>query len=188
MNGLYLLIPTAIILLLLLPLLAEVRLTFNIQSKSGVISLFVFGLQIMYQMFEISGKKIILKNKKETKIKEINLESQDLLLIENFIKEVKDKTRLKYLFVFYNLGVGDAFLSALLGGVLNIILLTFFTSIKNKKPTTSLAVYDTISYNKTLFEVAVKSKISISLFDVAYSFINSVILTWKAKSKAKHNI
>lgn len=188
MESLYLLIPTFLILLLLTPVFIQAKATFNIQSKSGVLAIFIFRIKIIYYVYEIKGKTIVLKNQKETKETQLSIDNNDLLFVEFLIKQIKDKTRLKELFVFYNLGAGDAFLSAMLGGLVNIAVLTFFTTLKSKKPTASLGIYDTISYNKTLFEVAVKTKISISLFDIAYSLFNSVILTWKAKSKQKHNI
>lgn len=188
MNALYLLIPTFLILLLLMPVIAQARVTFNLQTKTGVICIFVYGIKIVYWIYEIKGKTILIKNQDETKEVELNLEDDDLLLFEYFGAQIKDKLRLKELYVFYNLGVGDAFESAMLGGFLNVAVLTFFTTLKSKKPTASLGIYDTISYNKNVFEVAAKTKISISLIDVAYSFLNSVILTWKTKSKVKHNI
>lgn len=188
MSPLYLLIPTIIILLFLSPVFIQGKATFNIQTKAGVFSIFIFGIKILYYMYEIKGKTIILKNQKETKQTEVSLENNDLLFIEFLVKQVKDKTRLKELYVFYNLGVGDAFLTAMVGGFINVAVLTFFTSLKSKKPTASLGIYDTISYNKSIFEIALKTKISISLIDIVYSLINSVILTWKTKVKEKHNI
>lgn len=183
MDSLYLLIPTFFIVLFLSPVLVQARITFNLQSKSGVLCLYIFGIKILYYLYQLQGKTIILKNQKQTKQKSLSFEDKDLLFVENLSKQIKDKTRLKDLYVFYNLGAGDAFLSAMLGGILNVVVLTFFTSLKSKKPTASLGIYDTISYNKTLFEIALKGKISISLIDIVYSLLNSVILTWKAKIK-----
>lgn len=181
MNSLFLLIPLFLILLFFMPVLLHARLSFNLQSKSGAICLYLFGIKLFYYLYQIDGKTIILKNQKQTKEKSLSLENNDLLFLQILSKQIKDKTRLKQLYVFYNLGAGDAFASAVLGGMLNIAVLTFFTTIKSKKPTASLGIYDTISYNKTLFEVAIKGKISISLIDVAYSLLNSTILTWRAK-------
>lgn len=185
MHPLYLLIPTFLIILFILPVVFQVKATFNLSSKSGVLAIFVFKIKVIYYMYEIKGKTIILKNQKETKETEISLDNNDLLFVEFLLGQIKDKTRLKQLYVFYNLGAGDAYLTAMLGGLLNIAVLTFFTSLKSKKPTASLGIYDTISYNKTLFEIAIKTKVSISFFEVAYSLFNSVILTWKAKAKTK---
>ena len=188
MNALYLLIPTFLILLFLSPVLLEGRVTFNLQSKSGVICLYLFGIKLLYYLYEIQGKTIVLTNQKQTKETSLSLENNDLLFVQILSNQIKNKTRLKQFYVFYNLGAGDAFVSALLGGLLNVAALTFFTTIKNKKPTASLGIYDTISYNKTLFEIALKGKISISLIDIAYSLLNSVILTWRTKVREKHNI
>ena len=85
----------------------------------------------------------------------------------------------KEFFIFYNLGAGDAFLSAMLGGLINCTLLTLMTAIKNVKPTASLGVYDTISYNGKVCQFATKFLMTISLFDVVYSLLRSVILTKK---------
>ena len=97
--------------------------------------------------------------------------------------EIKDKTRLKEISVFYNLGVGDAFQSAMLGGNINVLLFSIMGVIKNAKPTASLGVYDTISYNREVCQFAIKAVMSISLFDVAYSLMRSVILTKRKSNK-----
>ncbi len=186
MHPLYLLIPTFFILLFIFPIVFQIKATFNLASKSGVFAIFLFKIKLLYYMYEIKGRTIILKNQKETKETEISLDNNDLLFVEFLFAQIKDKTRLKHLYVFYNLGAGDAYLTAMLGGLLNIAVLTFFTTLKSKKTTASLGVYDTISYNKNLFEIAIKTKISISFFEFVYSLFNSTILTWKAKAKTKN--
>ena len=48
------------------------------------------------------------------------------------MKEIKDKTRLKQLAVFYNIGTGDAFSSAMVAGLVNFVVTSLFTNIKNQ--------------------------------------------------------
>ena len=108
-----------------------------------------------------------------------------MLFMKMFITEIKDKTRLKEISVFYNLGIGDAFASAILGGFINTTLIAFMSSIKNEKPTANLGVYDTISYNRKVCQFSVKTVLSISLFDVVYSLLHSVILTKKNENQLK---
>ena len=100
-------------------------------------------------------------------------------------RDVVGAEELKEISIFYNLGVGDAFQSAMLGGLINCSLLSFLSSIKNQKPTASLGIYDTISYNKKVCQFAVKAVMSISLFDVVYSLLHSVILTKKKENQIK---
>lgn len=176
MQSLYFLIPMSVIIVLLFPLKFQVRLTFNLESLSGVICLYIFKIKIKYYHYQIKGKNIILKNEKETRMKEVEFDEKQLIIAETFRRQVKNKSRLKELFIFYNLGVGDAFTSAMLGGAINTAFTIMFTTIKNKRPTASMGIYDTISYNREIFEIAGKGSISISLFDVVYSLVMSVIL------------
>lgn len=185
MQSLYYLIPTFIIILLIAPVFIHVRLTFNMQDLSGVLCFYLYKIKIKYFMYQIKGKTIILKNEKETKVQELEFDAGQLIIVEQFLQQIKQKSRLKELFVFYNIGVGDAFLSSMIGGAINTFVLTLFTTIKNKKPTASMGIYDTISYNREIFEIAAKGAISISLFDIAYSLVISVILSKKIQRQMK---
>jgi len=181
----YLFIPFFIILLFFLPVKLEVRLSFNVLEKTGAFGIFVFGKKVDYQQFWIENKKIISKKENEIESHELNIQSREMLYLQMLISEIKDKTRLKEISVFYHLGTGDAFQSAMLGGLINTSLISFMNSIKNAKPTASLGVYDTISYNRKVCQFAVKGVMSISLFDVVYSLLHSVILTKKNENKLK---
>ncbi len=179
MDSLYYLIPMFFIILLTVPLFIQLRVTFRLEDLSGVICLYIFKIKIVYYMYQIKGKKIILQNEKKTKVKEFDFDPSQLVIAQIFKAQLKDKTRVKELFVFYNIGLGDAFLSSMVGGLINVGVLTFFTMLKNTRPTASMGIYDTISYNREVFEVAGKGSVSISLFDVVYSLIMSVILIKK---------
>lgn len=176
-NSLYYLIPTFLILLMMTPIFSEVRVSFNPLFNRGVIALFVFRIKVFYYIFSFHGKYIEFQNEKETKRQKLELSSRQFAFVEEFIRQLKDKVRLKKFYIFYNIGTGDAFSSAILCGYINLFLNQFFLKIKNSKPTASCCVYDTVSYNKTQCEVAGRTAISISFFDIAYSFILSVILT-----------
>lgn len=179
----YLLIPFGLILLCFLPIKMEGKASFNLLEMSGAFGIFLYKIKMTHEEVWISHKKIMMKKDKNVESKEIDLSSKEILFLKIFISQIRDKTRLRLVSVFYNLGTGDAFTSSIAAGYINSILLIFFTSIKNSKPTASLGVYDTISYNKEVCQFAVKIILSITLFDVVYSFIRSVILTNRRKKK-----
>ena len=181
----YLLIPFFLILIFFIPVKLEGRVSYNILEKTGAFGIFVFKFKIDYQQFWIENKKIISKKENEIESHELNIQSKEMLFLKMLIGEIKDKTRLKEISVYYNLGTGDAFQSAMLGGLINTSLISFMSSIKNAKPTASLGVYDTISYNRKVCQFAVRGVMSISLFDIVYSLLHSVILTKKNHSKIK---
>lgn len=165
------------ILLLVFPVFFEVRVSYNPLFNRAVVALFVFRVKIFYYVVSFHGRVIELENDKGTKMKCLETSSPQFLFIEEFMRQIKDKLRLKKLFVFYNIGTGDAFSSAMLCGLLNTLLTNLFLRLKSKKPTASFCVYDTISYNKVSAEVAGRAAAAISFFDVAYSFVYSVIIT-----------
>lgn len=179
----YLLIPFALIIIFFIPIKLEARASFNFLDLSGAFGIFLYKVKLDHEEVWIKHKKIITKKYNQVETREFELDSDEMIFINKFIEQIKDKTRLRLISVFYNLGLNDAFLSSMVAGYINVALLTLFTGIKNVKPTASLGVYDTISYNREVCQFAIKIILSISLFDVAYSFIRSVILSKREKSK-----
>ena len=176
-TSLLIIIPAFAILLLVFPIFLEVKISFNPLKNRGVVALFLFSKKLIYYYVEFHGKYITLVNDTETKQEELEFDSPKFAVIEEFIKQVKDKVRLKYLFVYYNIGLGDAFRSAMFAASVNQLLNFVFIRLKSRKPTASFCIYDTVSYNRTIFEMAGRMKISISLFDLVYSFVYSTIIT-----------
>lgn len=187
MQSLYFLIPTLVIILLMLPIILEVRFSYNLFENKGTICIYLFKIKLQYFLFEICDNQIKIQDQKQTSEKQIDFDSPELAFYEEFVAQIKDKTRLKFLELYYNIGLDDAFLTSMVCGLINVCALILFTGMKNKKPTASLGVYDIVSYNKKVVEFAIDLSVSISLFDVVYSFINSVILSRK-KSRRKEDM
>lgn len=180
-DSLLLIIPAIIILIIVFPIMLEVRVSYNPFENRGAFAIFFYKFKLLYYRFELHSKYITLKNDTETKKVDIEINSPQFELIEEFVKQAADKIRLKHILVYYNIGIGDAFRTAMLCGFINQIFGFLFLYLKSKKPTASLCIYDTISYNNIVFELAARGKISISLFDLVYSFVYSYIITKIAK-------
>ena len=173
----FLFILFGLIVLFMLPIKAKLHFSCNLLERSGAFSIFLFNFKLMHDRFWLKGKKILLQNEKETSTVEIGFDSKEVVFLEVFSQVLRRKTRLKSLYLFYNIGTSDAFSSAMLGGAINLAALIFFTSLKNTRPTASMGVYDTVSYNRDVFEFALKSGATISLFDGVYSFVISLMIT-----------
>ncbi len=183
----YLFIPFFLILLLFLPIKLKLKFSCNLLKLNGAFGIFLFNKKIMHQQFWLKKRKIVLKDENKTDIVEIEFDSKEVIFADVFTKQIKDKTKLKEFYLFYNLGLNDAFISSMFAGIINLASLIFFTNLKNTKPTASLCVYDTVSYNRLVLEFAVKTVMTISLIDIAYSFVISLIITNRiAKEKIKN--
>ena len=173
----YLFIPFAVIVIFMLPLKIKLKFSCNLLEKNDAFAVFLFKKKLMHQQFWLKNGKILLQDDKTSSSTEIEFDSKEVIFTKVLANQIKGKTRLKELFLFYNVGVQDAFASAMLAGAINLFMLIFFTSLKNTRPTASMAVYDTVSYNRQVLEFAFKSNISLSLFDAVYSFVVSLIIT-----------
>lgn len=183
MVEVYLIIPALIIFLLFLPIILELKITYNVLNNTGVISLYIFKLNLLYYFYEIKDNEISIKDKDDKKGKTLDVNSPEFVFIMTFIKEVFNKLRLRKMDIYYNIGLSDAFLTSIACGVVNVLCLVVFTRIKQEKPTATLGLYDTASYNKLESVFIGNTNVSISLFDLVYSFIISGILSLRYKAK-----
>ncbi len=181
----YLLIPFFILIICFIPIKLEGRVSFNLLDMSGAFGVFFYKIKVTHQEVWIKHNKIMLKKDNHVESKEITFDSNEILFVKILLGQVKDKIRLRLFSLFYNLGLNDAFLSSMVAGYINILMLIFFTSIKNSKPTASLGVYDSISYNRQVCQFASRIILSISLFDIVYSLLRSVILTKREFNRKK---
>lgn len=179
----YLLIPAIIVLIMFLPIQFEVRASLNFHNLSGAVGAFVFKRKIIHSLIWIKGKKIVTRSEGKTDTQEIEFNGKEIIFLEMFSSQIKKKTRLKKLAIYYNIGLKDAFLTCYLCGIINFIISILFARIKSERPTATLENNDTVSYNLSIMQASVVLKFSISLFDVVYSLLCSVILTRK-KQKA----
>lgn len=182
----YLLIPLVLILFLFLPIKLEGKASFNVENMTGAVGVFLYGKKIEHQRFRVSKGKIFALIDEQGK--EQDFDKEKMLFTKMLIEQIKDKTRLQEFFVVYNLGLNDAYLTSMIAGYINAALYMFFASIKNFKPTASLGVCENIAYNKMVCVFSATIKISISLFDVVYSLLHSLILTYIRGKKEKEKI
>ena len=184
MTQLYLIIPAVVILLFFLPVIIELRITFNILTNTGVISVYLYKKLIIYYIYEIKGSQISLKSEENAQEELLDFSGAEIVFFSSLVKEVLDKLRLLFLDIYYNVGLNDAFLTSMACGYINIIALMLYAKIKNEKPTASVGLYDTASYNQEEAVVVLNTNVSISLFDLVYSLILSGILTLKFKNES----
>lgn len=178
----YLLIPTLIIFLMLTPIFFHVKGSYNVFDNKGAVGIFLFGMRVKWFTFYLDMDGVKLRDDDDKKDRDFDLNSAETLFYYNLIKQISNKTKIKLISVLYNIGFEDAFQTACFCGVVNLMLIMILTRVKCSKPTTSMLIYDNPSFNSKVFQVAVRTKFSITIFDVVYSLIVSLILTNRDKS------
>lgn len=183
MQSLWLLIPLFLFILLILPILFEVRLSYNIYKNMGTLSLKLWFIRIKLLTFKIKGKNLIIRTKKNAKQIEISLAGPEIKLLEQFSVQIKDKIKVKKLEFHSKIGTGDAFQSAMLSAGISIIVSMVWGYIKNQKDTAQIGIVNHTEYKEKVFQISLLGRISISIFDTLYSFIMASIIVKKSDSK-----
>lgn len=175
----YLFIPFGIILLLIMPIKMKVRVSFNVLEMSGALGIFIFGIKIQDLIFWFKKNKLVSMKNNKAHSKELEFDSDSMVFVEVFASQLKNKTHLREISLIYNLGCQDAFLTSMVAGYLNQAIVDAFAIIKSYRPTARLGMLNNIAYNQKVCTFALRSRLSISLFDVVYSLARSVMLTKK---------
>lgn len=183
MQSLWLIIPLFLFIILLLPFIFEVRISYNVYKNYGTLALKLWFIKIVLITFKIKGKTIVIRTKKDAKQIEISLIGPEIKLLEQFSVQIKDKIKVKKLEFHSHIGTGDAFQSAMLSAGISIAISMFLGYIKNFKDTAQIDIVNHTNYKEKVFQISLLGRISISIFDTLYSFIMASIIVKKSDSK-----
>ena len=183
MQSLWLLIPLFLFLLLILPFIFEIRISYNFYKNFGTFSLKLWFIKLKVITFKIKGKKLIVRTKNNTKQIEISLVGPEIKLLEQFSVQIKDKIKVKKLEFHSRIGTGDAFHSAMLSSLISVLISMLWGYIKNEKDTALIDVVNHTEYKEKVFQISLLGRVSISIFDTLYSFIMASIIVKKSDSR-----
>ena len=183
MQSLWLLIPLFLFFLITLPIIIESRFSYNLEKNIGFFSIKLWFFTISTISFKIKGKYLIIRTKNDAKQVEISLIGPEIKLLEQLTVQIKDKVKVKKLEFHSNIGTNDALETALLSSLLSIIVGVLWGYIKNYKDTASVDIYTYPNYVEKNFLISLLARVSISIFDLIYSFIMASIILKKSDSK-----
>lgn len=174
-NSLLYIVPALFMLFLIFPLVFNLRVTMQPFQNIVIFSLCFFKRKLFYSEISISGKKIRIANDKKVIYKEIEFDKAKFDTMQHFVKKVSKKIKIKSIDVLYNVGVGDAFQSAMLCGELNQLCMQSFVYLKHRNPTASLSLSGNVSYNDYVFVLVANNKFSFSTLDILSTFVYAFV-------------
>lgn len=168
MESVWLLIVLFVFIILIFPMFFRLYFFYSPLKNSGMIIMKLWFITITYLSFQLKTNSIIIRSKKERIQIEYQYEDPKLKFYEYFYLQLRHKLKLKYLDIYSEIGTGDAFHSAMLSAVMNIIYKIIGSYIKNAKFSSSIVVNTKTEFNKPAFSISIFSKASISIFDIIY--------------------
>lgn len=174
-TSLFYIIPTIFMLLLIFPIVFQLRFTVLPLENNCVVALYFFKIKLFYFVVSFHGTMVRIENDKKLKYKEIEFSRAQFDTMQHFLSKVSKKIKLKEMEIMYNVGTGDAFSSAMLCGELNQILIQSFLWIRKIKPTTTIKLFDNVSYNRRVCVFVLNNKISFTPLDILSTFVYAFV-------------
>ncbi len=181
MESLYLLILVLIIILIIFPFTFNSTFFYNLNLNLGTFSLKVGFITLKKADIKRVGRDIVLIEKKKNKELEIKINKEQIRFLKTFFIEVKNKFKIRKIEINSEAGAGNPFNSALFSGVYSGIVLSLFSRLKIKQPTASFELKNNTNFFDFMFKIKIFLRGSISIFDILYSLIISVLRNKKDK-------
>ena len=183
MENLYLTILLLIIFLMFVPIRVELRLTYNPFRNLGTFAPYLLGFSMGFSYFSFKGRGIYVVSKKSRKELVLAYTGPEVRFYNILNAQIANKFYLRTVELYANVGVGDAMKSAMLCSLIQSAACSVFGMIKNYKNESRVVVECNTAFNENIFQLAFLTRFSISIFDVVYSILMSVILNYRMEKK-----
>lgn len=185
----YFSIALILIVLLVYPLTLRLKVYYNAKKNTGKLQLKFFNLNVTDLMFSIHVGYIKFTNRKHRNFYlPIEFSEQAIQEYNNFQEILFKKTYFKKMAIYFNFGNKDnAFVSAMACGIVDIVTKILYSILKTKKSEVLFESKVYPNFNSNVIKIGLKAKISISIYDLLWSFLESKFST-KIKITDKREI
>ena len=172
-----------ILLVIVIQLTLKLKLYFNIKQNTGKLQLKFLSFTVIDYSLSFHFDYIKLTNRKgKNSYLPIEFNEQAIQEYNDFQQILFKKTYFKNLTLYLNFGIkNNAFITSMVCGYFDIITKIFYTVFKTKKNEVEFLSKIYPNYKTNVIKIAVKAKLSISIFDLIWSYFESK-LTLKNKS------
>ncbi|MGN1212739.1 MAG: DUF2953 domain-containing protein [Christensenellales bacterium] len=173
-----------LLLIFVLQLTINAKLSFNIKKNCGKLELKFLNIKVLDFTLRFHLDYLQLTNKKGKNFyMPLEFNEQTIEEYNNFQTILFKKTYFKSLSVFLNFGFkDDAFLTSMICGYFDIITKSLYSFLRTKKNEVEFVSKIYPNYKKNVIKFAVKAKLSMSIYDLIWSYLEAK-LTSKIKLK-----
>ena len=168
---------TFFILLFMVQLTLKLKVFFNVKNNDGKLQLKFINIPILNYKISIINQCLKITNKKgKNKYIPLFMDQQSIKDYTDFESILFRKIYFKTVSVYFNFGIkSNAFVSAMVCGYVDIFSKIFYSLLKTKKNEVlaKLKIYPT--FNKNVIKIGFKAKISLSVLDLIWSFIEATL-------------
>ncbi len=163
-----------LVLLLIIPIPIKLKITFNILRLKGEVEGKIFWFKIKLK-FRLRGQYVYITTKKGTKREKITNNNYNLAFVIEIFKQIYYRTHLTQLNFITDIGYyNNALITALSSSIVDILAKCISAKILHNKKSAHIYINNEPKYNEDRCKAHVEIRCFISLFDIIYSFVNTV--------------
>lgn len=177
-----------ILMLIVFPFLISYEVKFNLLRLKGVFTLILFGkIKLQYKVRIKNGYIYIYHNRKEKRYK-LTDKTFNVVFFVNLIKQIYFRHQLCFFDLFSNFGyMNDACVSAVCVGYIDVIGKCVLSKVKNNKKSAHIFINVDAKYNQDICSLRVKSSVRVSVWDMLFSLVYTLLNTWRYYEKNTNN-
>ena len=155
----------------------KLKVYFNIKNNTGKLQLKFINIKIFDYKISLQSQCLCLTNKKgKNKYLPIELNQQSIQNYTDFESILFRKIYFKRLSIYFNFGLkSNAFASAMICGYADVFSKILYSILKTKKSEVIMRLKIFPSFNNNVIKFGIKAKISLSVFDLIWSFIEATL-------------
>ncbi len=174
------------ILSFMYPFLVKFDVRFNILRLKGIIIFQLFNKIKFEYKIRIKHGYVYINYKNKERKEKISNKNINIIVIIELINQLYFRIQLLTFAVTSNFGyVLDSCVTAVGAGSIDVICKSMLTKIKNNKKSAHIFVIVEPKYNEDIFNVRIENEIRISIFDLIYTLIYTLINVWSVYEKRK---
>ncbi len=167
----------------------RLKVFFNIKNNTGKLQLKFINIKILDYKISLQNQCLCLTNKKgKNKYLPLELNQQSIQNYNDFESILFRKIYFKTMAIYFNFGIkSNAFASAMICGYVDVFSKIFYSIFKTKKSELIMQLKIFPSFNNNVIKFGFKAKISLSVLDFIWSFIEANLTKQVRSLKYKEN-
>lgn len=171
----------AVIIVLIIPIKLKTHLNYDFTENSGLVQIKFYKINVLFYRIKYDNKKLILKNKNETRTIDIEINPENVDFANELQKQIFKRVFLKELNVYIKYGIkNNSMMVALISGIIRIIQSVISNFVAMNKPTAQLKMNVEPIYVENSKVFSIETTFSISITNILISFVQT---KYKIKSK-----
>lgn len=170
-----------IIFLLIIPIPIKIKVDFNILNLSGGAELRILKFLSFKMRLRFRGSYVYITSKGKTRREKLTSKNFNIMFVIQLFRQIYFRLILNSLKFSGEVGYyNDAMITALGESLVDIVAKCVYAKILHNKKSAHIFILNEAKYNQDCLRMKIEAEIKVTIFDLIYSFINSL---WSVKGE-----